>query len=69
VKYFQVLALSAMLFLGLISPSIGVNFWQKLLYNQEDTKEQKKKDFKISIILWAIGTIAMFVFAIIFGKQ
>ncbi|MDR3288340.1 MAG: hypothetical protein LBT22_02815 [Peptococcaceae bacterium] len=68
-KYFQVLALSAMLFLGLISPSIGVNFWQKLLYNQEDTKEQKKKDFKISIILWAIGTIAMFVFAIIFGKQ
>lgn len=65
-KYLGALAISAMLFLGMVSPSMNINFWHKLLYNKEETKEKKKKDFKISIIIWAILTAALFIFVIFF---
>jgi len=65
-KYLAASGLSAMFFLGIISPTVDANFWQKLLYKREDTKEQKKKEYKITIIIWALFTIVVFVFVTFF---
>ena len=65
-KYLAAAGLSAMLFLGLNRPTLDINFWHKLLYNKEDTREQKKKEFNINAIIWAAATIVIFVFIIFF---
>lgn len=67
-KFLIILALSALLFLGIIGRPISVNYWQKRLYNKEATEEEKKKDFIIGIILWAILTFGLIIFVIFFGK-
>ena|GEM_PF-5098727 len=63
-KYLIALALSAIMFLCFLSPVIGIRVWHKILYDKEDTPEQKKKDFKRCVILWAIGTIIILVLTI-----
>ena len=65
-KYLYGLGFSVILFLGMISPSIEIRFWHKLLYNKEESKEEIKKDYKTSIILWAVLTIALYIFLIFF---
>ena len=66
IKYLMALVISAMFFIGMIAPSISINFWHKLLYDKVDTKKQKKKDFKISLVIWSIFTIALFIYVVFF---
>ena len=66
-NFLIVFVLSLMLFLGLVRPSIDSNFWQKLLYKKEDSPEKKRKDFKMCIILWAIGTLILIIFVAIYA--
>ena len=63
-KYFIAIGISGLLFLGLHGTSFTSNYWHKVLFNYEDTKEKKKKEFKINTILWAIGTIIIFIVAV-----
>jgi len=65
-KYLLALALSGMIFLGMIGPPITIRFWHKLLYNKEETKEQKKRDYKIGIAIWAVLTISLFIYVAFF---
>jgi len=65
-KYLYGLGFSAIIFLGMIGPSINIRIGQKLLYGKEDTKEEIKKDYRVSIVLWAILTIALYIFLIFF---
>jgi len=50
----------------MIGPSITINTWQKLLYDKEPTEKEKKKDFRVGIVLWAILTFVVFVITIFF---
>ena len=59
-KYLIAAGISGFLFLGLHSPTISSNYWHKLLFNKEDTKEQKKREFKVITIIWAIATVIIF---------
>ena len=66
-KYLCAIFLSAFFFLGMIRPTIDIDFWHKVRYNKEYyTKEEKRKEYKISVILWAIFTFLLFVFVIFF---
>jgi hypothetical protein len=60
------LGLSAMIFLGMVTPAIDIRFWQKLLYKKEEPKDKIKKDYKIGIVIWAILTIALFIYVAFF---
>jgi len=64
-RYLLALILSGMLFLGINGPSMEVHFWRKVINKKEVTKEQKKKEFKLNRIIWAIGTIIIFAVFII----
>ena len=66
-NFLIVFFLSLMLFLALVTPAIDINFWQKLLYKKEVSPEKKKKDFKICMIIWAIGTLILIIFAAIYA--
>jgi len=66
-KYLLPSILSGMLFLGINGPSMEVHFWRKVINKKEATKEQKKREFRINTIIWAIGTIVLFVFFILFA--
>ena len=63
-KYLIATGLSGLLFLGMHGTTYTSNYWHKVLFNNEDTKEKKKKEFKINTILWAIGTVIIFVVAV-----
>ena len=65
-KYIIAAILSGALFLGLHSPAITINSWDKVLYNREKPKEKRKREFKIITIIWAILTVAMFVYVAFF---
>ena len=65
-RYLYALAASVLLFLAMIGPSITINTWQKLLYDKEPTEKEKKKDFRVGIVLWAILTFVVFVITIFF---
>ncbi len=65
-KYIGALVISTMLFLGLIGPSLSIDFWHKLLYNKSTAKAKKKKDFRVVMIIWIALTLALFVFVALF---
>jgi len=66
-KYLIASGLSGLLFLGMHSPTMTANFWQKVLHNKEETKDKKKREYKLNNIIWAIGTIIIFAVAF-FGE-
>ena len=65
-KYLAASVISAMVFFAMFTPAINVNFWQKLLYNKEDAKEKKKKEYKAYIIIWAVFTVVEFIYITFF---
>jgi hypothetical protein len=62
-KYVRVLYAFLIMFVGMRAHTINTytNFWN----DEEVTEEEKKKDFKRDIIIWAIGTIiiSFFIFS------
>ena len=64
-RLFIIIGFSAVLYLALVSPSITIDFWQKVLHKKEPSKESKNKDRVIMLILWALltGVLAFVVFA------
>ena len=65
-KYLLALALSGMLFLGMMTQVFDSHFWGKLLHNKETPKDKKKREYKIVMFIWAILTIVLFVYVIFF---
>ena len=64
-RLFIIIGFSAVLYLALVSPSITIDFWKKVLHKKEPSKESKNKDCVILLILWALltGVLAFVVFA------
>jgi hypothetical protein len=68
IKYIGALVISVLFLLGLVGPSMTIDFWHKMLYGKEESKEKKKKDYKLVFILWGVLTISLFVFVIFFVR-
>jgi len=68
-KYFGAIFLSALCLLYVVRPIIGADFWHIIRHGKGYfTKEEKRKEYKISIIIWAIFTIALLIVVVFFAK-
>ncbi len=64
--FHHAVVISAMFLGTMLSPPITLNFWHKMLYDKEDTKEKKIRDLKFGLSVWLFLSVILFVYVIIF---